>query len=250
MNISHAKEIVACHNDFEYFCQNYIRIPHATKGLEEYSLHEYQKSLIKCYEEERHILLRKYRSGGFVTTTMAWILWKFLFDMDQSIIWFGPREIDAKYTAKRFKLMMAMLPEWLHPNLRSKKAIYDLRCDATGNHLTFCGPHTSRGRRASLVVIDEAAFIKDMENHWKAIYPVISCGGKVIAMSTAANKTNAFGWFETSWLNSVNGKNNFHIHPTHYKECPYWQDEKFCQEVRELLGEEGWQQEVLGNVCL
>jgi hypothetical protein len=200
--------------------------------LEEYSLHEYQKSLIKRYEDERYVLLRKYRSGCFVTTTMAWILWKFLFEFDQSIIWFGPREIDAKYTAKRFKLMTAMLPEWLHPNLRNKKSIYSLNCDSTDNHLVFCGPTATRGRRASLVVIDDAAFIKDMDDHWKAI-----C------------RENAFGWFEECWRGSLNGENYFHIHPTHYKDCPYWQDENFCQEVRELLGERGWQQEILGNIC-
>ncbi len=249
MNISHAQEIVNCHNSFEYFCENYILIPNATKGLEQYSLHEYQKNLIADYESHQHVMFLKYRNGGFVTTTMAWLIWKLLFQMDQSIIWMEPREVDAQYAAKRFKLILAMLPEWLYPNLRNKKAIYQLHLEDTGSNICFRGPQACRGRRATCVVINDAAFIKDMNNHWKAIWPVLSCGGHSIIMSTAGRQQQAFEWFHETYRNAENGRNNFHIHQTHYKDCPYWQNEKFCQEVRESLGEEGWQQEVLSNIC-
>jgi hypothetical protein len=250
MNISHAKEIIECHNSFVHFCENYILIPNTTKGLEKYSLHEYQKNLITDYENHRHVILRKYRNGGFATTTMAWLMWKLLFQFDQRIIWMEPREVDARFAAKTFKLIMAMLPDWMYPELRNKNSIYQLDFSETGGSICFRGPAACRGRGASHVVINDAAFIRDMDNHWKAIWPVLACGGQSIVMSTAADSRRAFEWYECTFRAATKGENNFHIHETHYKDCPYWQDEKFCQAVREALGEEGWQQEVLGNVLL
>lgn len=209
MNISNAKEIVACHNDFEYFCQNYILLPSSTKGPECLSLNEYQKNLIKDYDEHRHIMLVKYRNGRFATTTMAWLLWNLLFRFDQRIIWVEPREIDAKYAAKRFKLMIDLLPEWLYPTLNNKRSIYHLKFTETGGDISFRSPQSCRGMGCSHVVINDAAFIKNLKETWTAIWPILSCGGQSIIMSTAADYSHAFGWFEQTYRDSQNKKMHF-----------------------------------------
>ena len=58
----------------------------------------------------------------------------------------------------------------------------------------------------SLLALDEAAFIPDMEELWTGIYPTISTGGRCIALSTPNGVGN---WFHTTYVDSVSGVNAF-----------------------------------------
>lgn len=58
--------------------------------------------------------------------------------------------------------------------------------------------------------------------------------------------TNGIGnWFEETYHNAQEGKNNFHVFHADYSEHPKYQNEEFCKLLRSNLGEAGWHQEVL-----
>lgn len=79
-----------------------------------------------------------------------------------------------------------------------------------------------------------------MDDHWKALYPIISLGGKVIAISTPNGKQ---GWFYDAY--HTNKKGDWHIYKCNYKECPEFNNESWETEVKNNLGEKGWRQEFL-----
>lgn len=71
MLLRHAQEIVKSAQSFEYFCENYLKIVSPTQGLLNFSLLPHQKRLAEAYDENRFVILSKWRNGGLVTTTLA-----------------------------------------------------------------------------------------------------------------------------------------------------------------------------------
>ena len=57
-----------------------------------------------------------------------------------------------------------------------------------------------------MLVLDEAAFIKNIDELWTAAYPTLSTGGKAIALSTPNGQGN---WFHKTFMDAENELNNF-----------------------------------------
>lgn len=90
--------------------------------------------------------------------------------------------------------------------------------------------------------IDESAFIKDMHQHWKAMYPTLSTGGHCITVSTTNGKQ---GWFYDMYNLAETGRNEFKIFRSNYWEHPDYADEDWASRIKGNLGARGWRQEVL-----
>ena len=93
-------------------------------------------------------------------------------------------------------------------------------------------------------IIEEAAFIKKMEDRWKAMYPCLSCGGKAIALSTPNGPK---GWFYETYNAAKRGFNDWKIFENSYREHPDYQSKEWEVDLKAQLGEEGWKQEVLAE---
>lgn len=246
MLLRHAQEIVKSAQSFEYFCENYLKIVSPTQGLLNFSLLPHQKRLAEAYDENRFVILSKWRNGGLVTTTLAYMLWQAMFHENQKILWLAPRKRDAVDTGEMFDRCVRLLPEWMAPRM-VKNTQYRKVFD-NGNSICFYNPTAARGSAASHIVIDEAAFIPKMHQHWKAVWPITSTGGKCFVLSTV-NPDDPFGWFGETYLDAQKNRNWFFVFESNYLEHPQCQDEKYCEEMRRALGEEGWHQEVLQQ-CL
>jgi hypothetical protein len=67
-------------------------------------------------------------------------------------------------------------------------------------------PDTLRSNSSSLNILDEVAFMPDMDTMWSGGYSTLMHGGSVIAIST----TNGMGnWYHLTWEDAVAGKNEF-----------------------------------------
>ena len=64
----------------------------------------------------------------------------------------------------------------------------------------------ARGESASLVVVDEWAFLPNPEEAWASIEPVADVGGRIIGLSTANGSGN---FFHHLWNGAVTGNNRF-----------------------------------------
>ena len=75
----------------------------------------------------------------------------------------------------------------------------------------FKQPQTSgdagRSEALSLLVIDEAAHVESLDELWAGLYPTISTGGRVIALSTPNGVGN---WFHKTYTEAADGSNDFH----------------------------------------
>jgi hypothetical protein len=64
-----------------------------------------------------------------------------------------------------------------------------------------------RSNSASLVIIDEAAFIPYMEEMWLAGQPTLIHGGSIIVISTCNGRGN---WYYNTWEDAIAKNNNFY----------------------------------------
>mgnify|MGYP004259131023 FL=1 len=64
----------------------------------------------------------------------------------------------------------------------------------------------ARGESATLIVVDEWAFLPNPEEAWASIEPVADVGGRIIGLSTANGSGN---FFHDLWVGSSTGSNKF-----------------------------------------
>jgi len=239
------EEIIKCTNSFSYFCHKYIKILHPTQGLIPFVIFKYQSRVIKDYEDHRFNIISKFRQGGLTTVTLLYCLYKCLFSLDYSTMLISKSDREAVEAGYIVDRAVEYLPSWLKPVKDGKWNDHLKQITETGGSLRFFSPEAARGKSVAFICIDEAAFINDMETHWKAMYPVLATGGRCAIVSTVNGTANHY--YEM-YMGAKEGRNKFHIIDIDYDEHPFYNTKinpEWAEEQKAQLGEKGFLQEIL-----
>lgn len=238
-----AQETIKCKYSFAYWCQKYVKILHPMKGLIPFMLYKYQMKVIRDYEKHRFNIISKFRQGGLTTVTLIWGLWRALFQTDQQIMLLSKTDREATDIGMIVDRVVDYLPSWMKPNKNAGKWNDHLKqVTETGGALKFYSPEAARGKSVTFLIIDEAAFIDNMESHWKAMWPVLSTGGSCTLVSTVNGLGN---WYEETFHGAKEGRNKFHVIELDFWEHPDYNDPVWVEDQKAQLGEKGFAQEVL-----
>ncbi len=240
------QEILRCAKDFNYFCHKYVRIVHPKHGIMPFVMYKYQRRVIADYDKNRFCLISKFRQGGLTTVSVLWGMWRCLFHMNETIMVVSKTDREAIASGEIVKQALAELPGWLKPDL-SKNNDRQKVFDDTNSKLFFYSPNAVRGRSPTYIIIDEAAFIVNMNELWKAILPSISAGGKVFVISTVNGVSGDGEWYYEMYMGATSNppKNKFQTIDLDYWEHPDYNDPEYVDLMKSQLGELGWRQEVL-----
>lgn len=236
------REIIKCCHSFFYFCHKYVKILHPMKGLIPFILYKYQHTVIHDYENFRFNIISKFRQGGLTTVTLLWGFWRCLFQLDQQIMLLSKTDREATDIGMMVDRAIENLPDWLKPKKDGKWNDHLKMFTETGSALKFYSPEAARGKSVTFLIIDEAAFIDDMEKHWKAMWPVLSTGGSCTLVSTVNGLGN---WYHHQYIEAKEKRNKFHIIDLDYWEHPDYNNPGWVEEQKAQLGEKGFLQEVL-----
>lgn len=236
------QEIIKCTNSFEYFCHKYVKILHPIKGLIPFVLYNYQRKVIRDYENHRFNIISKFRQGGLTTVTLLWGLWRCMFDTDQQVMLLSKTDREATDIGMMVDRSVENFPEWLKPPKDGKWNDHLKQFVQTGGAIKFYSPEAARGKAVTFLIIDEAAFIPDMETHWKAMWPVLSTGGSCTLVSTVNGMGN---WYHSTYIDGKEHRNKFHVIDLDYWEHPDYNNEEWFDDQKKQLGEKGLLQEVL-----
>jgi sRNA-binding carbon storage regulator CsrA len=239
------QEFIKCANSFPYFCHKYIKIFHPIDGLIPCILYKYQRKVIRQYEDHRFCVISKFRQGGLTTIAVLWSVWRCMFKTDQEIMVLSKTDREAMAAGEVAKRALENLPRWLRPQMDGESK-HEKVFKETGCALKFYTPEAARGKSLTILIIDEAAFIPDMETHWKAMYPVIATGGACYVISTVNGLGN---WYEEQYHGAQADppRNRFHVIDLDYWEHPDYCRPEWIQETKTNLGDKAWAQEVLRN---
>jgi hypothetical protein len=238
-------DLLHCANDFVYFCEKYIKIVHPTRGLVPFLLHEYQKRYAAFIGSNQYVIGKKFRQGGFTTLNMAWLVWRFIFKLDERNLVICKTDREALSCSYVFRGMLKHIPEaFFKEEDRGKFNDHTVENQTTNTIVQFRAARATCGIAVTNLFIEEAAFIGDMDQHWKAMWPALSTHGKCVVMSTVNGKGN---WFHETYTDAENSANSVAVFRCDYWEHPDYNNCEWIEMVKTNLGERGWEQEILGE---
>lgn len=215
-------EILKCGKDPVYFMKKYTRIQHPVQGLIPFETYDFQDDCVQNFQNHRFNIVLKSRQLGLSTVTAAYSLWMALFKKDKNILVIATKLPTAMNFIKKVKTMLDSLPPWLlltkfEP---TKQAIRF----TNGSTITAVptSPDAGRSEALALLIVDEAAFIRDFDDIWTGLYPTLSTGGSAVILSTP---NGVGGQYYKLWTEAESGVNAFnpirlpwYVHPDHDEE--------------------------------
>jgi hypothetical protein len=200
-------EILKCGRDPAYFLDNYAKITHQERGVIPFRTFNFQKQLLKDFHDQRYNVILKSRQMGISTIVSGYVAWMMLFFKEKNILVMATKQNTAIEIVDKVRDMVESVPDFLKiatvtTNNRTK---FEL---SNGSKIqgTPTSKDAGRGQALSLLIVDEAAFVDDMDDLWTGLLPTISTGGRCIALSTPNGVGN---WFHKTYVDAEAGANNF-----------------------------------------
>lgn len=243
------EELKLCARDPIYFANKYCKIKHPHRGTIPLKTYPFQDKCLRSFQKHRFNIVLKSRQLGLSTISAAYAVWMALFKRDKNILVIATKLSTAKNFIIKVVKILDSLPPWMRI-CDYEKNQQEVRFE-NGSQIKAVPTTEDAGRSEalSLLIIDEAAFVRNFEEIWAALFPTLSEGGGAIVLSTP---NGVGGQYYDLWLGSETeglsddavGENGFHpirlpwdVHPEH--------DEEYFQTTSKKLGPRKTAQELL-----
>jgi len=221
------EEYVRCAVDPVYFMREYCYIQHPVKGKMKFDLYSFQERTLTDFKNHDYNIILKARQLGISTLTAGYSLWLMNFHADKNILVIATKQEVAKNLVTKVRVMHKLMPDWLKQGCVEDNKL-SLRYN-NGSQIKAISSTSEAGRSEalSLLIMDEAAFIKNIDEIWAASQQTLATGGKCIALSTPNGMGN---WFHKTWTEAEEGINSFNFIKLHWTVHPErgqeWRDEQ------------------------
>ena len=198
-----------CARDEPYFLRKYWHIAHPAHGRILFDLRDAQSAALTHWDNHRYSLTLKARQIGWSTLVAAHQFWLAFFHPDQNIIDLSRTEREAVQLLRKTKYGFSHLPRWMVDRGPRSLVEHQQRMFFGNGSQIVSMPSASdpaRGESATLIVVDEWAFLPNPEEAWSSIEPVADVGGRIIGLSTANGSGN---FFHHLWVGASTGNNKF-----------------------------------------
>jgi len=186
------EEYKKCAASPEYFIWKYCYIQHPIRGKILPERYDYQANAVRDFMANDYTIVLKGRQIGISTVVALLSLWMMLFHRDKNILVIATKQDTAKNLITKVRYAYDHLPIWLQVECtENNKLSLRFKNGSTIKASTAAGD-SGRSEGLSLLILDEAAFIKNAEEIWVAAFPTLSTGGKAILISTPNGVGNFF----------------------------------------------------------
>ena len=201
-----AQEYLKCAKDPAYFMKKYCYIQHPTRGRILFNLYPFQSKVLHLFRDNQYIITLKSRQLGISTLAAAYSLWLMLFHKDKNVLALATTQATARNLVSKTMFMYDELPKWLKLPAKEKNKL-SLRLK-NGSKITAKSSNAdaARSEAVSLLLIDEAAFIDNIEETFTAAQQTLATGGQCMALSTPNGIGN---WFHQTWEKAETKENSF-----------------------------------------
>jgi hypothetical protein len=207
-------EIVKCGKDPVYFMNKYLKIQHPLKGLIPFHTFEFQDDCIKDFNDHRFNIVLKSRQLGLSTLVAAYAVWQACFYKEKNILIIATKLAVAQNFIRKVKTYIKSMPNWLLIPVITANNKQQVEF-SNGSQIKAVPTSEDAGRSEalSLLIVDEAAFVRNFDELWMGLYPTLSTGGRAILLSTpngvggqyhelytkAERKENEFNYIKLMW---------------------------------------------------
>lgn len=205
-----AEELLLCREDVVYFVENYCYVEDKNAknntGKSLFTLYPYQLKILNILKGGNDFITVKGRQLGLSTVISAQALHMMLFFGNKTILALATDTKAAGNLVKKVRHMYDNLPKWMQLSAVEKnKQSLTL---SNGSRVTARSskPDAARSEAVSLLILDEAAFIENVEEVYTAASPTLASGGQCAIISTPNGTGN---WFHNMWVKAGSGDNDF-----------------------------------------
>tara|TARA_R100000030_G_scaffold76249_1_gene59256 strand:+ start:862 stop:2436 length:1575 start_codon:yes stop_codon:yes gene_type:complete len=201
-----AQEYLKCAKDPAYFMRKYCYIQHPTRGRILFNLYPFQDKILHLFKDNQYNIVLKSRQLGISTLSAAYSLWLMIFHKDKNVLALATTQATARNLVTKVIFMYDQLPKWLRlPSVEKNKLSLRLK---NGSRIAAKSSNAdaARSEAVSLLLIDEAAFIDNIDETFTAAQQTLATGGQCLALSTPNGVGN---WFHLTWEKAVTQENSF-----------------------------------------
>jgi len=149
-----------------------------------------------------------------------------IFHPNKEILVIATKQSTAINFITKVKVFLRHLPDFLKPQLTSDNQQSVTIANGSTCVASPSSDDAGRSEALSLLVLDEAAFIKNINVLWTAAYPTLSTGGDAIILSTPNGQGNFFHKMFTEATSELNDFKpitlNWDLHPE--RDQQWWED--------------------------
>jgi len=236
-----------------YFCKNFLKIQHPTRGSIPFEPYEYQERLLTAYHENKQCIAMLPRQMGKTTCATGYLLWYTMFVPEAQVLIAAHKYEGAQDIMNRYRYGYENLPDFIRAGVHSYNRNTIEYDNGARIQATTTTENTGRGKSLSLIYCDEFAFVQPPEKakeFWTALSPTLSTGGKCIITSTPNSDEDQFALIWTEANNKFDeygneqsvGVNGFFSYYAHWSEHPD-RDEDWAKVERAKIGEERFRRE-------
>jgi hypothetical protein len=210
-----AVEFAKCAADAAYLTNEYLTIDDAQGhgdgggGTMPFQLWPAQTGVMWQLMTQQLIIILKARQLGISWICCAYALWRCLFQSGQVVLIYSKGQLEANKMLGRVKRLYERLPPWLLAATPARTTDNTtVQGWANGSRIESlpASPGSGRSETASVVILDEAAFLQFADALFSALKPTIDGGGQLIMLSTANGIGNLF---HQLWLKAAAGLNSY-----------------------------------------
>lgn len=142
-----------------------------------------QVEVLGLIRAEKQSIVLKARQLGLSWLVLCLALHNMLFRPAATILMFSKRDEEAIELLKRLKGIYDRLPPWMQARAVTVASLHDWELSNGSSAKSF--PSTGgRSYTGSMVIVDEAEFVQDLDALINAVKPTIDAGGQMIMIST------------------------------------------------------------------
>jgi hypothetical protein len=227
------EEYIRCASDPAHFMRKYTDIQHPQRGIVIFNLYPFQDKVLHLWRDNPYSIVLKSRQLGISTLAAGYSLWLMLFHKDKNVLCIATKQETARNMVTKVKFMFDNLPTWLKIGAEENNKLSLRLSNGSQIKATSANSDAGRSEAVSLLIVDEAAFIEQIDHIWASAQQTLATGGGAIVLSTPYGTGN---WFHKTWVAAENQQNDFlpiklpwYVHPE--------RDEAWRKRQDELLGD-------------
>jgi len=216
MNNEQLNEFHACKTWPAYFIDSFCYLLDPDKGRIPFKLYEYQKDVLGKFVLNRFNIILKARQLGISWLVAAYALWMAMFHPGKSVLFISIKDQTASELLDKVKYILDQLPDWMKPETyKRNETLLWFGCEQPDGKVTGLNSivksiptskEAGRSKSLSLLIMDEAAFIRWADDIYTSAFPTLANGGNAIFLSSANGMGNLF---HRLWCEAKAGVNNF-----------------------------------------
>ena len=232
MNNDELSEYVKCANSYEYFIDKYCKI----------NLYDFQKKVLKNYEENRFNIWMKSRQCGSSHVNALFVLYNLLFKSDFIVLMVSNKNISNVDIIDKVKKYYKGLPFFLKQGVsvwNNLSLIFEngSKIMTSSNSKTLSDDHVLK---SDLILINEFAKLPHAETMYSGIIPLIVADSeKKLILSS---QPNGYNLFIKLVQGADNNTNMYKIVRTYWWEVP-GRDDEWKNEQIKMIGLDSFTQE-------